>query len=101
MRHLCAGDAQPNAARGRIVKIHTRKVPLADDVTVTLSKEVAHSSTTEHHIRWIQLFFEPDAEKFAYQAGDYEFCAHGESADGADQGPVYTKHSATAWLKIK
>jgi len=71
------------------------------DVTVSLGKEVAHPNTTEHHIRWIQLFFKPDGDKFAYQVGSFEFCAHGESTDGADQGPVYTNHSVVARMKIK
>lgn len=71
------------------------------DVKVSLGKEVAHPNTTEHHIRWIQLYFKPDGDKFAYQVGNFEFCAHGESAKGADQGPVYTNHSATASMKIK
>jgi superoxide reductase len=70
-------------------------------VTVTLGKEVAHPNTTEHHIRWIQLYFKPEGEKFVYQVGNFEFCAHGESTDGADKGPVYTNHSATASLKVK
>lgn len=71
------------------------------DVKVSLGKEVAHPNTTEHHIRWIQLYFKPEGDKFAYQVGNFEFCAHGESADGADKGPVYTNHSATASLKVK
>ncbi|MFZ0242161.1 MAG: class II SORL domain-containing protein [Desulfobacterales bacterium] len=71
------------------------------EVKVSLGKEVAHPNTTEHHIRWIQLYFKPEGAKFAYQVGNFEFCAHGESADGADKGPVYTNHSATASLKIK
>jgi len=53
------------------------------NVTVTLGKEVAHPNTTEHHIRWIQLYFKPDDDKFTYQVGNYEFSAHGESAKGA------------------
>jgi len=35
------------------------------------------------------------------QVGNYEFSAHGESTSGADQGPVYTHHSAVASLKVK
>jgi superoxide reductase len=70
-------------------------------VTVTLGKEVAHPNTTDHHIRWIQLYFKPEGEKFVYQVGNFEFCAHGESTDGADKGPVYTNHSATTSLKVK
>lgn len=71
------------------------------NVTVTLGKEVAHPNTTEHHIRWIQLYFKPDNDKFAYQVGNFEFCAHGEAVAGANQGPVYTHHMATAGMKIK
>lgn len=71
------------------------------NVTVSIGKEVAHPNTTEHHIRWIRLFFKPDGGKFTYEVGNYEFDAHGESADGANEGPVYTHHSVTASLKIK
>lgn len=70
------------------------------DVTVTLGKEVAHPNTTEHHIRWIQLYFKPEDDKFTYQVGNFEFTAHGESLEGADKGPVYTNHSAAGSLKI-
>jgi superoxide reductase len=64
------------------------------NVTVTLGKEVAHPNTTDHHIRWIQLYFKPEGDKFTYQVANFEFTAHGESAEGADKGPVYTNHSA-------
>ena len=70
------------------------------EVKVTLGKEIAHPNTTEHHIRWIQVFFHPDNEKFSYQVGHFEFCAHGESVAGANQGPVYTHHEATFSMKI-
>ena len=71
------------------------------DVKVTLGKEVAHPNTTEHHIRWIQLYFHPEGDKFSYQVGDFEFTAHGESVDGANKGPVYTNHTVTASMKTK
>jgi superoxide reductase len=70
------------------------------DVTVALGKEVAHPNTTEHHIRWIQLYFKPEDDKFTYQVGNFEFTAHGESVEGADKGPVYTNHSAVGSVKI-
>jgi superoxide reductase len=71
------------------------------EVKAALGKEVAHPNTTEHHIRWIQLFFKPDDDKFAYQVGTFEFTAHGESVQGPNTGPVYTNHSVTAVLQIK
>jgi len=71
------------------------------DVTVTLGKEVAHPNTTEHHLRWIQVYFLPEGAKLPFQVGNFEFTAHGESADGADKGPVYTNHSVTLSMKVK
>jgi len=70
------------------------------DITVTIGKEVAHPNTTDHHIRWIQVFFQPAGGKFTYQLANCEFAAHGESTEGADKGPVYTNHSATITVKL-
>jgi len=70
------------------------------EVKASIGKEIAHPNTTEHHIRWIQLVFKPEGDKFSYQVGTYEFAAHGESVDGPDKGPVYTHHSVTASMKI-
>jgi superoxide reductase len=70
------------------------------DVKVGIGKEIAHPNTTEHHICWISLYYYPEGEKFCHQVGHFEFTAHGESTDGANQGPVYTHSQATATLKI-
>jgi superoxide reductase len=70
------------------------------EVKVSLGKEIPHPNTTEHHIRWISLFFFPEGEKFTCDVGHYEFNAHGESVEGANKGPVYTHHEATVPLKI-
>jgi len=70
-------------------------------VKVSIGKEVAHPNATDHHIRWIQLFFKPDGDKFSYRIGNYEFTAHGESTEGPDTGPVYTNHSAVTEMKLK
>jgi len=69
------------------------------EVKASLGKEIAHPNTTEHHIRWIQLYFKPEGDKFAYQIGNFEFTAHGESVDGANEGPVYTNHTVSAEFK--
>ncbi len=67
---------------------------------VTLGKEIAHPNTTEHHIRWITLYYHAQGEKFNYEVGHFEFNTHGESVDGANKGPVYTNHEMTSALKI-
>ena len=70
------------------------------NVKVTLGKEIAHPNTTEHHIRWITLYYHVHGEKFNYEVGHFEFNAHGESVDGPNKGPIYTNHEVTSSLKI-
>ena len=69
-------------------------------VKVSVGKEIAHPNTTEHHIRWIDVYFQPEGDKFVYQVGHFEFTAHGESAKGANQGPAYTHAEATFSMKV-
>ena len=70
-------------------------------VSVGVGKEISHPNTTEHHIRWIQLFFKADNHKFPYQVGEFAFTAHAESTEGADQGPVTTSHEVVCTLSVK
>ena len=71
----------------------------APDHCLILGKEVAHPNTTEHHIRWISVYFHPEGAKFPYEIGHFEFSAHGESVDGPNTGPVYTHHEVTTAFK--
>lgn len=70
------------------------------EVKVSLGKEVAHPNKTEHHIRWISLYYHDEGGKFAHEVAHIEFSAHGESPDGPDTGPVYTHHGAVASLQV-
>ncbi len=70
-------------------------------VTVTVGKEIAHPNTTEHHIRWIKLYFKPEGDKFSYEVGNFEFTAHGECVDGPNKGNVYADPSAAVKMKIR
>ncbi len=70
-------------------------------VKVTLGKEVAHPNTTDHHIRWISIYFHPEGDKFPYQIGHIEFAAHGESAQGPDTSSIYTHHEGTISMKTE
>jgi superoxide reductase len=70
-------------------------------VSLAVGKEVSHPNTTEHHIRWIQLFFKADGAKFPYQAGAFNFTAHAESTDGPNQGVLTTSHAVVCTLSIK
>ena len=70
-------------------------------VTVTVGKEIAHPNTTEHHISWIEIYFQPVGEKFPYQIGKFEFVAHGESVNGLNTSTIYTHHEGTLSFKTE
>ena len=71
------------------------------DVRITIGKEIAHPNKTEHHIRWIAVYFHPQDGKFPYQIGRAEFTAHGESIEGPDTSTVYTHHQAILSFKTE
>ena len=60
-------------------------------VKVSVGKEIPHPNTTAHHIKWIDLFFLPEGEKFPAEIGYMSFDTHGESVQGADTSSVYTE----------
>ena len=60
------------------------------DIVASVGKEIAHPNKTEHHIRWISVYFQPEGDKFPYQIGKAEFTAHGESTKGPDTSTIYT-----------
>lgn len=60
------------------------------NVHIMVGKEIPHPNTTEHHIRWISLYFHPEGEKFPYEIGKVEFNSHGESTQGPNSSSVYT-----------
>jgi len=69
------------------------------EVKVSLGKAVAHPNTTNHHISWIAVYFQPEGAPVPYQVGHFDFSAHGESTAGPDQGPLYTAPSAVVTIK--
>lgn len=69
-------------------------------ITVSVGKEIAHPNTTEHHIRWIDVYFYGEGEKFCSHVGYFDFAAHGESVAGANEGPAYTEPAVVATVKV-
>ena len=68
-------------------------------VTVTVGKEIPHPNKTEHHISWIEIYFQPQGEKFPCQIGRVEFSAHGASINGPDTSTVYAPPEVTVSFK--
>jgi superoxide reductase len=87
-KHVPVIEAPDKTKKGALIK-----------VLASVGKEVAHPNKTEHHISWIELYFHPEGEKFPYQIGRAEFCAHGSSVQGPDTSSVYTHHEVSMSFK--
>jgi len=89
-KHVPVIDCPDKAKKGEPVK-----------VTVCVGKEIPHPNTTEHHIRWIGVYFLPDGEKFTYEIGRFEFTTHGESAQGPNTSTVFTGADVVCSIKTE
>ena len=67
-------------------------------ITVSVGKEIAHPNTTEHHISWVEVYFQPQGEKFPYLVSRVDLAAHGASAQGPNTSTVYTQSEASCVL---
>jgi superoxide reductase len=70
-------------------------------ISVSVGKEIAHPNTTPHHIRWIEVYFQPEGAKFPFQVARCDFTAHGESPDGPDTSTVYANPSILCSFKTE
>lgn len=68
-------------------------------ITISVGKEIPHPNTTEHHIRWIEVYFLAEGDKFPYQIGRFEFIAHGESTQGPNTSAIFTHPAVVASFK--
>jgi len=89
-KHVPVIEAGDKAIKGKIITI-----------SVSVGKEIAHPNTTAHHIRWIEVYFLSAGEKFPYQIGRFDFCAHGESTQGPDTSSIYTQPEIAVKFKTE
>jgi superoxide reductase len=68
-------------------------------LNLSVGKEIPHPNKTEHHIKWIEVYFLPEGSKFPYMIGKTDFTAHGASTEGPDTSTVYTEPNATMNFK--
>jgi len=71
------------------------------EVELSVGKEIPHPHTTEHHIRNIQLYFKPEEENFIVHLGTFQFEAHGESVQGANEGSAKCEPKVTATITLE
>ena len=89
-KHVPAIDVADSVKKGEAVAI-----------SVSVGKEIPHPNQTQHHIRWIQLLFKPEGEKFPFEVGKIDFTSHGESPAGPDTSTVYTVSKGVFVLKTE
>lgn len=89
-KHIPVIEAQESVKKGDFVSIR-----------VTVGKEIAHPNTTEHHIRWIAVYFQPSDDTFPYELGKFEFLTHGESVQGPNTSSIYTNPDVTLTFKTE
>lgn len=87
-KHVPVIDAADRIKKGEFFKL-----------TVSVGKQIPHPNTTEHHIRWIEVYFLADAEKFPYQIGRFEFNTHGESTLGPNTSTIFTHPEVVCTFK--
>jgi superoxide reductase len=73
----------------------------AVQVMVSVGRQIAHPNTTPHHIRWVEVYFQPEGSKFPFQVARCDFTAHGESPDGPDTSTVYSSPSVQCTFKTE
>ncbi|HPG41650.1 MAG TPA: class II SORL domain-containing protein [bacterium] len=82
-----------------VIEIIAAKKGQPVTIQVSIGKEIPHPNTTEHHINWIDVYFQPSGEKFAVQLGKFEFTAHGASITGANSSTIYSEPNVTLLFK--
>ena len=68
---------------------------------VSVGKQIAHPNTTEHHIRFIEVYFLAAGEKFPYQLMRFEFNTHGESVQGPNTSTIFSEPKITGVFKTE
>lgn len=89
-KHVPVIDAPEKINKGEAVKIE-----------VGVGKQISHPNTTEHHIRFMEVYFLAGGEKFPYQLGRFEFNAHGESAQGPNTSTIFSEPKITVSFKTE
>ncbi|MDY6827088.1 MAG: class II SORL domain-containing protein [Bacillota bacterium] len=70
------------------------------EISLSVGAEIPHPHTTEHHIRYIKLFFKPEDEKFIIHLGTFQFEAHAESVEGANAGSALCEPKVTCTVTL-
>ncbi len=101
MNELLQSADWKNEKHAPMIKVKKKEDKDFIFVKVSVGKEIPHPNQTQHHIRWIQLLFKPEGEKFPFEVGKIDFTSHGESPAGPDTSTVYTEPKGFFALKTE
>ncbi|MFA4992905.1 MAG: class II SORL domain-containing protein [Candidatus Omnitrophota bacterium] len=87
-KHVPVIDCPGKISKGQILQVE-----------LSVGKQIAHPNTTEHHIKFIEVYFLAKGEKFPYQLGRFEFTAHGESVQGPNTSTIFSEPKVTVYFK--
>lgn len=65
-------------AEKHVPVIHVNKDGDNVEIEVLIGEEIGHPNELEHHIKWMNIYFHPEGEKFPVEVAHLEFNAHGE-----------------------
>lgn len=71
------------------------------ELEVSVGQQIAHPNTTEHHIKFMELYFLATGEKFPYALARFEFNTHGESAQGPNTSTIFSEPKVSAVFKTE
>lgn len=79
------------------------KIQKGEKIQVTLSvgKNIPHPNTTEHHIAWMDVYFNPEGESFPYHVARFVFASHGASTKGPNTSTVYAEPYVTFFFRTE
>ncbi|MFA6357819.1 MAG: class II SORL domain-containing protein [Candidatus Omnitrophota bacterium] len=89
-KHAPVIDVPDKISKGDILKID-----------VSVGKQIAHPNTTDHHIKFIEVYFLATGEKFPYQVARFEFTVHGESTQGPNTSTIFSEPKITTSFKTE
>ncbi|MFA6130436.1 MAG: class II SORL domain-containing protein [Candidatus Omnitrophota bacterium] len=87
-KHVPVIDCPDKISKGQILQVE-----------LSVGKQIAHPNTTEHHIKYIEVYFLAKGEKFPFQLGRFEFNTHGESVQGPNTSTIFSEPKITAYFK--
>jgi len=89
-KHVPVIDAPEKIKKGEVLKLE-----------VSVGKQIAHPNTTEHHIKFIEVYFLATNEKFPYSVARFEFNTHGESVQGPNTSSIFSEPKITTSFKTE